>query len=152
MKKRFSTLYAILGFMVLAGLFILYQYPQWYISSDQSELLKRARLELGDQVAGQTVTITYATLPFAGFVVVRNNMGDKPGDIIGVSNYLEAGRYKSVSVKLTTPTMTGQTLIAGIVTDDGNRRLDTRDTLLNDNRGNPVIQSLIVGTSSLPLK
>ncbi len=152
MKKRFSTLYAILGFVVLAGLFILYQYPQWYISSDQSELLKRARLEVGDQVAGQTVTITYATLPFAGFVVVRNNLGDRPGDIIGVSNYLEAGRYKSVVIKLTSPTIIGQTLIAGIVTDDGNHRLDTRDTLLNDTRGNPVIQSLIVGTSSLPLK
>ncbi len=152
MKKRFSTLYATLGFMVLAGLFILYQYPQWYISSDQTELLKRARLEVGDQVAGQTVTITYATLPFAGFVVVRNNMGDKLGDIIGVSNYLEAGRYKSVSVKLTTPTMTGQTLIAGIVADDGNQRLDARDRLLTDARGNPVIQSFIVGTSLLPVK
>ena len=152
MKKRFSTLYAILGFMVLAGLFILYQYPQWYVSSDQQELLKRARLEVGNQVAGQTVTITYATLPFGGFVVVRDNLGDKPGDIIGVSQYLEAGRYKSVVIKLTTPTITGQTLIAGVVTDDGNYRLDTKDTLLIDARGNPMIQSFIVGTTSLPLK
>jgi|SRR3989344_5066487 len=146
MKITKRQFWVAVGFVIMAILFVAYQYPQWFISSDQQAFLKRGMLIVADQPPGPSVMINYATLPFAGFVVVRNDLGDRPGSIIGVSSYLEAGRYKSIRITLQSATVTGQALIAGLVTDDGSQRLDAGDQLLVDARGKPLIQSFLIGT------
>ncbi|MFH0874280.1 MAG: hypothetical protein V1846_05600 [Candidatus Komeilibacteria bacterium] len=134
------------GFVVVALLFLFYQFPQWFVSFDQEELLKRGMLIVSDQQPGATITIDYATLPFGGFIVVRNDFNGNLGDVIGVSQYLEPGRYKSIRIPALLTTATGQTVAAGIVKDNGNQHLDSGDQLLFDVRNNPFIREFIIGT------
>lgn len=151
MKRKLKHYWAIFGFALIAILFIVYQYPQWFISSDQQQLLKRGLLVVSDQPAGSTLRVDYATLPFAGFIVVRNNMGDRLGDIVGVSSYYEPGRYKAIQIPVSPATYTGQALVVGIVIDNGDRQLNQADTLLVDAKNNFILQNVLIGSPLVPV-
>ncbi|WP_232703459.1 DUF7282 domain-containing protein [Halobacterium wangiae] len=74
--------------------------------TDASNALQQAdaSVTFDDQTAtGNTVTIQNVTLPEGGYVAVHATTGganDTVGDVIGVSDYLEAGSYEDVTVTL----------------------------------------------------
>jgi hypothetical protein len=68
-----------------------------------------------------TVTVASATLSDGGFVVIHANNNGSPGEVLGVSSYLEPGTATDVSITLDAPLTANRTLFAMAHADDGNQ-------------------------------
>ena len=70
---------------------------------------------------GRNVTVAEATLPEGGFAVVHN----ESGEVVGASEYLEAGTHENVTVEVDDPENATDTLVAMLHRDsDENREFE----------------------------
>ncbi len=76
-----------------------------------------------DQTAGDIVQLS-SDLAAPGFITIHEAMGEAPGRILGISDYLETGSYGGVNIFLTEPMIPGLTYITLLHADDGDQIFD----------------------------
>lgn len=88
-------------------------------------------VSLGQHTPARTTVIDSVTLTNAGFVVVFDA---QDGQVLGVSERLEAGTHQNVLVNLSRKTVAGETLVAKLYVDNGDGTFDaTSDQVVTDN-------------------
>lgn len=96
------------------------------------------RLVATDQFPGNIVYLSTVQLGQSGFVTVHTDNNGQPGKIIGVK-YFDKGSQPG-SIDLTENTVEGGIYYAVLHMDDGDQLFDeTKDTILNDAVGSPVV-------------
>ena len=114
-----------------------------------STSLNSDKLSVSPQEAKTSVTISSASLKNGGYVVVRGGDGKRIGQIIEISQYLEAGEHENITVELGdfyTYDEADQ-LIVMIYRDDGDKSFSELDEPVNTSAvfaksGNPVLASV----------
>ncbi len=114
-----------------------------------STSLNSDKLIVSPQEAKTSVTISSASLKNGGYVVVRGGDGKRIGQIIEISQYLEAGEHENITVELGdfyTYDEADQ-LIVMIYRDDGDKSFSELDEPVNTSAvfaksGNPVLASV----------
>ncbi len=117
MKRDF--LFIILIVLVLTGLgAFLFLSPEAPTIAYQPVDVGGGSLTAPDQTSLETVTLS-ATLAAPGWVTIHQSIGEAPAAIIGTSDYLPAGTYDDLVIKLTEPMLPNYKFIALLHVDDG---------------------------------
>ncbi len=99
--------------------------------------------ETSVRVADQTpdslsVVVDFVSLAKPGFVVIHKNANGQPGEIIGVSELLEAGESRSVSILANLTA--GESYFAMLHADNGNGQFSAElDAAFVDEKGDPIM-------------
>ena len=97
-------------------------------------------INVDEQKAGSTATISFAALKDSGFVVIHESNNGVPGKVIGSSALLPPGQSNNVPISLSSPLVAGKKYIAMLHLDDGNGVLsETDDAPAKDKDGNVVM-------------
>lgn len=92
-------------------------------------------VDVENQSAGNIVTISSVELNQMGWVVVHEDVGGKPGNVLGAA-LVFAGEHNAVSVELLRKTEKGKTYYAMLHTDDGDKAFDLKkDRPIADSTG-----------------
>jgi hypothetical protein len=89
-------------------------------------------------VETSSITIGYAIFASPGFIVIREDNGGIPGNIIGVSN-IEQGRIEKKRIDLQTSLIADRVYYAELVMDDGDAVFDERKDKTVNTTGNSVV-------------
>lgn len=111
---------------------------------------ERNSIIVNDQIPGNTVFFQNLTLEENGFVVVRSETNDEPGEVVG-SLYVEAGADQTGNVELNLPTTEGGVYYVELYLDsDANGEFD--ETLDSPVRtaGGSAVRVQIETTEDLP--
>lgn len=93
-----------------------------------------------EQAGGKEIFIESSVLPDAGYVVVHREKDGKPGDIIGVSDFLSAGVKENFLMSINEEVVEGDTLFAMIHSDDGDGVFDeSLDVPFVDGNGDVIL-------------
>jgi len=85
---------------------------------------ERNSIIVNDQIPGETVFFQNLTLVEDGFIVVRSDDGEEPGDVVG-SLFVEAGADQNGNVELDEATTEGGVYYVELYVDsDGNGEFD----------------------------
>jgi hypothetical protein len=79
-----------------------------------------------EQMLGDVVFMSALNIEKAGFVIIHDDMGGKPGDIIGVSKWFAAGNYANEDIGTTEKLIDGSTYYAMLHADDGDGVFDPK--------------------------
>lgn len=98
-------------------------------------------LVVGNHTPAKTAVIDSATLKKSGFVAIFENKNGKPGEVLGVSQLLTAGKHENITVALSRKTVSGESLFAKLYSDngDGNFELPGPDAPVKDEAGNEIM-------------
>lgn len=98
---------------------------------DQELVASSDIISISDQVAGQLVTVSSATVSEPTWVAVREDNDGVGGVILGATLLPIAGTQTDVAVDLLVPTVSGYKYHINFYVDDGDQIFDNRlDTLL----------------------
>ena len=101
---------------------------------------------IDDQSPGTRVTVDSVTLARDGWIVVHEDRGGAPGNILGARR-LNTGTEQNFEVELLRPTTEGGVYYAMIHEDDGDRVFDhTRDMPLRNAEGDILFKRFIAST------
>ena len=134
---------AIIGLLVVGTII-------WQFGSDNKTPVPE-RISVGPEISaqaqlvGMSATIKSVTLTQPGFVVLREVLDGKLGQIAEVSKYLPTGSYQDLNINLSAAPGDGVEIIATIYNDDGNQNFSTQDDVLANFQGQPVAVSLETG-------
>ncbi|PIQ67266.1 hypothetical protein COY25_00970 [Candidatus Uhrbacteria bacterium CG_4_10_14_0_2_um_filter_41_7] len=127
MKKDLLYLLGIVGFLVAAGFF--------FLSSSNEKVLPYRPVDVGgglitvsDQNTLNTVTLS-ASLAAPGFITIHEALGRSPADIIGTSEYLEAGEHSDIVINLEQEMLPGYMYITLLHADNGDKVYETMKDL-----------------------
>lgn len=96
-----------------------------------------------DQKPGSLVTVQSFTLGTDGWVVIHDDVGSKPGHILGAHRF-NVGTYTGQNVELLKGTEKGSVYYVMLHADDGDRQFDYRvDLPLKDETGNMVMMRFV---------
>lgn len=96
-------------------------------------------ISVSNQASSMQVLLTAATLEHAGWAVIHEDRGGKPGNILGAQR-LNGGTHSNVIVDLLRGTNAGGIYYAMLHGDNGDRTFDYKvDVPLIDGTGNPVM-------------
>ena len=119
MKRDFLLI--ILIVLALAGLgAFLFISPRASEISYQPVDVGGGSLTAPEQTSLETVTLS-ATLAAPGWVTIHESIGAAPAAIIGTSDYLPAGIYENLVIRLTEPMLPNYKFIALLHVDDGDQ-------------------------------
>src|SRR3989344_6717643 len=155
-SKKPSKLLTVLAvvFLVLVGGYLFMnrgkskvQKPQNTQNQVQQVSEKPAnQVIVSDYSAGDTVTVAVALLASPGFAVVHEDAQGEPGDVIGVSEPLQAGELSDVLVALDNPVVEGDSVHVVLHGDNGDLTfIEKDDQPLTDDEGSLVVSSYLVG-------
>ena len=100
-------------------------------------------LSVSDQVAAGSIAVGTALLEKPGFVVVHENAGGQPGDLIGASHFLSAGNNSGIKILVTTSA--GNSYLAMIHNDDGDGAFNAEnDRPATDGSGNTIVSEFTI--------
>jgi hypothetical protein len=85
-------------------------------------------LSAGEQLDLNSVVLS-AELAAPGWVTIHESMGAAPAAIIGTSDYLPAGNYDQLTIKLSQPMLPGYKYIALLHVDDGDQQFQSHTDL-----------------------
>lgn len=132
-EKRVNkmTLFPILIFaiiiLILGGVYLSSQKDSDNITNTQNAQQQQTQereqvgsIEVNDFSPGNTISVAQATLVTPGFVVVHDEKGAKPDQIIGVSNLLPSGTVENITVDLSREITPGESIFVMLHKDDGN--------------------------------
>lgn len=126
--------------------------PQTYHvdgASLEDDVSESIELVVNPQLIGNTATVAKVRLIEPGYVVVREAFGNKLGQILEVSEYLNTGVHTDVEISLLDIPNDSADVIAVLYKDDGDKGFSsTLDTIVSL-RGVPVARSFTTGTSVL---
>ena len=106
-------------------------------------------IAVSDQAPGMRVNISFVTLAEHGWVAIHDDVGGRPGPILGAQRF-DAGQNQSGAVELLRGTEEGRVYYAMLHRDDGDRQFDhTKDLPVTDGQGNVVLMRF-VATSQPP--
>ncbi len=92
-------------------------------------------IDIENQRAGNLVTISSVELNQMGWVVIHEEVGGKPGNVLGAA-LVFVGEHNAVSVELMRKTEKGKTYYAMLHTDDGDKVFDLKkDKPIADSTG-----------------
>lgn len=80
-----------------------------------------ANLEVESQRPGGFIIAKRVILPSPGFLVVHNDLLGQAGRVIGQSDYFNAGYHSQVVASLNKDSLVGQSLIAVLYEDNGDK-------------------------------
>lgn len=69
-----------------------------------------------------TLHFTVVSIESAGYLVIRENIHDTPGSVIGVSSLLSAGIHTSLTIPTLRPISLGQSFAASLHRDNGDMK------------------------------
>ncbi len=116
-----DILLIILLVLALAGLGAFFTYSPESTDIDYKPVdVGGGTLTAPEQTSLETVTLA-ATLVAPGWVTVHQSLGAAPAAIIGTSDYLLAGTYDNLTIKLSEPMLPNYKFIALLHVDDGNQ-------------------------------
>lgn len=100
------------------------------------------------EIPGSELAVTaHASLVFAdadvtmvqsGFITVHESMGSAPGAILGVSRYVEPGRYQDLSIAVDPPLAPGLSYVALLHVDDGDKAYEEQEDMPVTSNGEVV--------------
>lgn len=101
----------------------------------------------GEMPSADVVTLQDIDISNPGFILIRRDNQGAPAEIIGLSEYLSAGKNRNINVTLTKPAATGEILYAMVYIDNtGNQEFDfPGDEPAKDPDGNLAIYSFFAG-------
>ena len=100
-----------------------------------------ASLMINDQFSTSTATVDKVVTGASAWVVIHEDRGGKPGNILGAS-WVPAGETLNLKVELLRAAMEGQTYYAMVHADDGVIGFDFKTDLpITDTTGSAVMQS-----------
>ena len=101
-----------------------------------------------DQKPGSLVAVQSFTLGMDGWVVIHDDVGGKPGHILGAHRF-NAGTYTGRDVELLQKTEEGRVYYAMLHADDGDKQFDYRvDLPVQDGTGNAVMMRFVATAKS----
>ena len=104
-------------------------------------------VRVADQIATNSAKIISTALTEGGYVVIHESTPDgTPGAVVGYSNYLEAGSYSDLTIRLTKSVKLGAVLFAMLHSDDGDKTygFPDEDLPLKDQAGKVILQKFTV--------
>ncbi len=105
-------------------------------------IVSKNAIYAAEQLPSQTVSVALVRLANPGFVVIHEDNGGAPGQILGQSAVLSVGEIKNLSpITLSRSTKDGETLYVVLHSDDGDGRF-------NATKDKPVLDSV---SSSEPM-
>lgn len=115
------------------------------IQGEGFKVLDELHLGAVDQRAGREVTIS-AVIPPGGYVVIHEETKDgKPGQIIGVSDYLTPGEHDSIKVTTERELVEGEKIIVMLHVDDGDKAFSAnKDVPIVDPSGSIALLHILV--------
>jgi len=124
--KQYSGLLITIVVVLLIGAFLFFvtAKPLPYAPVD----VGGGSIIVSDQVAGSLVQLN-TTLAAPGFITIHEAMGEAPGKVLGVSDYLETGSYGGINIVLSELMTPGLTYIALLHADDGDGHFDIQKNM-----------------------
>ena len=101
--------------------------------------------EVRDQEIGDIVIVRSATLPSAGFVVVYEDAGERPGGIVAQTEFMTHGEYKDIEIPvLEDATEKGKKYFVMINIDNGDQKFNAgEDFPTTDESGGSIMKSFV---------
>lgn len=78
---------------------------------------------VASQKPGDSVTVSTVFFAEPGFIAIYESEGGEPGELVGVSNYVESSA-DMIEIQLEAPTVDGEEYIAMLHKDNGNAQWD----------------------------
>ncbi len=150
MKKMIVLLLIILAAIVI---FMIVKGDNLPVKNDAEEIggvsgqfgkLAADALVVRDQRPGDIVILSAVNLSKSGFVIIRRDVSGKPGDIIGVSEFLVTGAYSQIDVGTTESILNGVRYYAELSLDNGDGIFDPKDDKVVRWNGEDVTTSFVV--------
>lgn len=105
-------------------------------------------ISVEDQKPGSLVTVQSFTFGTDGWVVIHDDVGGKPGHILGAHRF-NAGTYTGRDVELLQQTEEGRVYYAMLHADDGDKQFDYRvDLPVKDETGNIIMMRFVATAKS----
>src|SRR3989339_1774157 len=125
-KISYSGFIIIAGIIIIIGLFFL-------TDTDRSPTyapvdVGGGEIRVSDQKLIDIVSLS-VDLSAPGFISIHKSIGEAPGKVIGVSNYLIVGSYGGIIIVLQEMMTEGETYIALLHVDDGDGLFDIQKDL-----------------------
>ncbi len=137
-----------------AGVAISFQKGEKPTSADSGStglIVSRNAIYVAEPVPSQTLSVAVVRLEKPGFVVVHEDAGGNPGEILGASGALPAGETGTLApISLSRMTRDGEMLYVMLHLDDGDGTFDAvRDKPALDPVGNlPVMMVVTVSAEA----
>ncbi len=122
-KKDAVSLCVILLIIIFLGAYFLFV-PSANTPFGPVEL-SGGSIEVSDQYELDRVSLT-AELAEAGWITIHESISDAPAEIIGTSEYLEAGLFENLEIHLGTEMIAGFKYITLLHIDDGDQIFDAQ--------------------------
>ena len=146
-----------IGIVIVVGVGLWFVFgatkePSTYPVDDapsRDDVSESIELVVNPQLVGNTATVAKVRLIEPGYIVVREVLGNKLGQILEVSEYLTTGVHTDVEISLFDVPNDSADVIAVLYRDDGDKGFSsTLDTIVSFG-GVPVARSFTTGTSVL---
>jgi len=152
MQKKVITMIAFFIVIVLAvTVFVILKQNKELVPQEK---IYQNTLEVSDQKAGNSISISKASFAFPGFVVLFSDNNGKPGSILGKSQLLPKGEAEKFNVYIIgTRSVSGQVLYTYLYKDNGDGvfNINTDKVALNVS-GQPVFVKFSILKDSEPIK
>lgn len=146
MKNKSIIIFVSLIIIVIVGLFFFNAFLKKNVVNTEDQTQVEDTTEVlpfvvaPEQAGGINVFIENATLPLGGYVVIHKEEENKPGAIIGVSEFLPAGIAENFLIDIDEEVVEGDFLFAMLHKDNGNQEFSLEEDFpLTDNEGNIVL-------------
>ncbi|MEK9167940.1 MAG: hypothetical protein AAB769_01270 [Patescibacteria group bacterium] len=97
-----------------------------------------------DQPAGYRVVLNSVAIAKEGWVVIHEDAGGVPGNVLGAQRF-DVGTYENSVVELLRNTTEGSTYYAMLHTDDGDKMFDLgKDAVMKNSQGAPIMTAFKV--------
>ena len=113
--------------LLALGGFLVYQNPPRTWLKTTADQTVSPQLTVSDQSAAPFVIVQRAIMTSGGFVTIHQSLGTSLGVQIGVSAYAEAGYNDGLVAVLAEPSRVGQSLIAVLHQDNGDKQFNAAD-------------------------
>lgn len=140
------------GFVaIIIGIFFLwiYQIPWGGELAHYTDTDITPDLVVESQPAGTFFIVKRATVPTGGFIVAHQDLGGRPGVVLGSSSYLSKGVNTSMAVVLNEPTFVGQSILVTLFADNGDYQLSEGDQPMVDAAGKTITKQVVIVNQDL---
>lgn len=107
--------------------------------------LEFASITVEDQPEFDVVVLD-AELSAPGWITIHFSMSGAPAEVVGTSDYLEAGTYDDLAIQLSQDMLPGWTYIALLHIDNGDQSFDINEDLPVSVNGEVVRPDFLAGT------
>ncbi len=146
-------LFLTLALILVVGIGYYFRYRPFSKTDKTSGglLLGQNAIYVQNQPPGQNITVSFAALEEAGFVIIHEGQNAQAGGVIGESDLLPGGEVENLPpILLSRKTLDGETLFAMLHRDNGDKTFDAReDVPITDSEGVPFMMEFMIDKDSL---